>query len=157
MAVAAASVFNLPSFPKEVSGVIFLSALSVAGADTLASEIGVLSRKAYLITTFKRVSPGTDGGISALGQLCAVGAAFYTAVVGYFVLSYLARAYGLEPSMPEAASYLVIPAVIGFVGCQIDSVIGATLERKGLVSKRGTNLIATSLGAILSIALLAAW
>ncbi|MFA5896641.1 MAG: DUF92 domain-containing protein, partial [Thermoplasmata archaeon] len=89
MAAAVLSFFDFPPFPKALSGVVFLSALAVAGADTLASEIGVLSRNAYLITNFERVPPGTDGGISALGQLCAVGAALYTALVGYFVLSFL--------------------------------------------------------------------
>ncbi|MFA5896401.1 MAG: DUF92 domain-containing protein, partial [Thermoplasmata archaeon] len=126
-------------------------------ADTLASEIGVLSRNAYLITNFERVPPGTDGGISALGQLCAVGAALYTALVGYFVLSFLARTYGLAQTMPETTSYLIIPAVMGFVGCQIDSVIGATLERKGYGNKKTTNLIATSLGAVLGFAVLVLW
>ncbi len=154
MAVAVVSVLNLPALPKDTSGVIFLSALAVAGADTLASEIGVLSRKAYLITNLRRVTPGTDGGISWLGQLCALGAALYTAVVGYFVLSYVARTYGLSPTMPEAASYLIIPALVGFIGCQIDSVIGASLERKGYVNKKTTNLIATTSGAILAFAIL---
>jgi uncharacterized protein (TIGR00297 family) len=155
---AAILSFAQPSwFPIEVSGVVFLSALAVAGSDTLASEIGVLSRKAYLITTFKRVAPGTDGGISLLGQGCAIGAALYTALVGWFVLGDLARVYSLGATMPTMAAYLVIPAVIGFVGCQIDSVIGATLERKGFVNKKTTNLLATCSGAILSYLLLAAW
>ncbi|MEK6987373.1 MAG: DUF92 domain-containing protein [Candidatus Thermoplasmatota archaeon] len=157
MAAAVLSFFDFPPFPKALSGVVFLSALAVAGADTLASEIGVLSRNAYLITNFERVPPGTDGGISALGQLCAVGAALYTALVGYFVLSFLARPYGLAQTMPETTSYLIIPAVMGFVGCQIDSVIGATLERKGYGNKKTTNLIATSLGAVLGFAVLVLW
>src|SRR5712664_427425 len=75
MAVAAISLTMPAGFPKIISGVIFLAALSVAGADTLASEIGVLSRKTALITTGEPVPPGTDGGVSRLGQLCAFGAA----------------------------------------------------------------------------------
>ena len=156
--VAAILSFTNPSwFPRTVSGVVFLSAIAVAGADTLASEIGVLQRKAYLITTFQRVQPGTDGGISWLGQTCAVGAALYTAVVGWFVLGDLARVYGLSPTVPVIPSLLLIPAVVGFVGCQIDSVIGATLERKGIVNKKTTNLLATSAGAILSYLILLGW
>src|SRR5712691_11143913 len=71
MIVAVASLVLQTQFPKVASGVIFLSALSVAGADTLASEIGVLSRKTVLITTGEPVPPGTDGGVSWLGQWCA--------------------------------------------------------------------------------------
>src|SRR5438876_6118356 len=63
MAVATISLVMPPGFPKAISGIVFLSALSVAGADTLASEIGVLSRRTVLITNFQRVPPGTDGGI----------------------------------------------------------------------------------------------
>src|SRR5437867_137791 len=108
----------------------------LAGDDSLASEIGVLSRRTVLITNFQRVPPGTDGGISPLGQLSAIGAALYTSVVGWFVLSYLARLYAFTPTLPVAPTYVLIPATIGFLGCQIDSVLGATLERRGLVNKK---------------------
>ncbi len=157
MAAAVLAFADPPWLPRELTGVVFLSALAVAGSDTLASEIGVLSQKAYLITTFQRVKPGTDGGISALGQLCAIGAALYTALVGWFVLGDMARMYGLSLTMPAAASYLVIPSVIGFVGCQLDSVIGATLERNGYVNKKTTNLIATCAGAVLAYLILLGW
>ncbi|HYS99387.1 MAG TPA: DUF92 domain-containing protein [Thermoplasmata archaeon] len=154
MVVAAISLVMPAGFPKIVSGVIFLSALSVAGADTLASEIGVLSHHTHLITNGKPVPAGTDGGVSTLGQLCAIGAAFYTSAVGYLVLSVLAQTYGLQPSMPMSPAYLLIPAAVGFLGCQLDSVIGATLERGGLVNKKMNNFISTSAGAILAYALL---
>jgi len=154
MAVAAISLVLPAEFPKTIAGVVFLATLAVAGADTLASEIGVLSRRTYLITTLQPVPPGTDGGISSLGQLCAIGAALYTALVGWFVLSYVSRMYDLMPTVPEAPAFLVIPVVVGFIGCQIDSVIGATLERRGLVNKKTNNLVSTSAGAVLAYALL---
>ncbi len=154
MSVAAVSLVMPDNLPKVISGVIFLSALSVAGADTLASEIGVLSNRAYLITNRKPVPAGTDGGVSRLGQLCAIGAAAYTSAVGWVVLSVLARMYGVEATMPANPAYLVIPAVIGFLGCQLDSVIGATLEQRGLVNKKINNFISTSTGAIVAYAVL---
>jgi uncharacterized protein (TIGR00297 family) len=156
MAVAVLSLIQPPGFPKVVSGVVFLSALSVAGADTLASEIGVLSRHTYLISNGTPVPPGTDGGVSALGTLCALGAAAYTSIVGWLVLSYFAGIYGLRPSMPLAPVYLLLPLAIGFLGCQIDSVIGATLERRGIVNKKTNNLISTVSGAILAYLILVA-
>jgi uncharacterized protein (TIGR00297 family) len=158
MAVAAISLVAPAEF-KVTTGIVFLSALSAAGADTLASEIGVLSRRTFLITNGKPVPPGTDGGVSVLGTLCALGAAAYTSLVGWIVLSYVARTYrtvGLMPTMPSSASYLLIPMVVGFVGCQIDSVIGATLERQGIVNKKTNNLISTSASAILAFLILVA-
>jgi len=115
--VAVLSLIQPPGFPRVISGVVFLSALSVAGADTLASEIVVLSRRTVLITNGQPVPPGTDGGVSVLGTLCAFGAAAYTALVGWIVLSYLARAVQLRPSMPISPAYLLIPLAVGFIGC----------------------------------------
>src|SRR5437879_5186986 len=45
---------------------------------------------------------------------------------------------------------------IGFLGCQLDSVLGATLERRGLVSKKTVNLVSTTTGAIVAYAILIA-
>lgn len=135
------------------SGLLFVSALSVAGADTLASEIGVLSRRVRLITNFKPVKPGTDGGVSLLGQGVAIGAAVYTGLSGYLVLGPLSAWAGLPVSFPADPVFLVIPAVVGFLGCQIDSVFGATLERRGILDKRTNNLVSTSLGAIIALVL----
>ena len=83
-------------------------------------------------------------------------AALYTSIVGWFVLAYLARSYGFTPTLPVAPAYVLIPATIGFLGCQIDSVLGATLERRGLVNKKTVNLVSTTSGAILSYLILVA-
>jgi len=144
-----------PVLPKEVSGLLFVSALAVAGADTLASEIGILSQRAYLITNLQRVTPGTDGGISRLGTGAAFAAAVYSALFGYLVLVPFSRWAGLALSFPEDPIFVAIPAFVGFLGCHIDSVFGATLERRGIFNKRTTNLAATSLGAVLAFALFA--
>ena len=51
----------------------FAGALSTATADTLSSELGILSKKKpRLITNFKRVKTGTDGAVSALGTTAEV-------------------------------------------------------------------------------------
>src|SRR5437016_13823704 len=82
MAVAVLSLIQPPGFPRLLSGVVFLSALSVAGSDTLASEIGVLSRHTYLITNGKPVAAGTDACVSRVGTLARVVAAEYAPAAG---------------------------------------------------------------------------
>lgn len=154
MAAAVISSFAEPSIPVTWAGLIFLSALAVAGADTLASEIGVLSDKARLITNFKPVKAGTDGGISVLGEVCALAASLYTALFGWVVLCFISGQIGLNVTLPSSSWLIFIPATIGFVGCQIDSVLGATLETKGYIHKKGVNLVATSTGAAIAYLLL---
>ena len=154
MAMAVLSALSLPFLPVARAGLVFLSSLAVAGADTLASEIGVLSDKVRLITTFKRVKPGTNGGVSLLGQVCAIAASMYTALFGWLVLFYFPGFVGLTVTLPSESWLLFIPAVVGFVGCQVDSVLGATLESRGWIHKKGVNLVATSTGALLAYLLL---
>ena len=61
--VAVVAALNPAWLPQSVVGVVYISSLAVAGADTIASEIGVLSRRTVLITTFRCVAPGTNGEI----------------------------------------------------------------------------------------------
>lgn len=151
--LAIVGFLGFPVVPKELAGLLFVSAISVAAADTLASEIGVLSSETRLITTGALVRPGTNGGVSLLGQAAALGAAGYTALVSWLFLAFLPAALGGVPTFPMEPLVLLIPVAVGFVGCQIDSVIGATLERRGLVSKKANNLISITLGASLALLL----
>jgi len=140
----------------DLSGLVYVSVLAVAGADTLASEIGILSPNAYLISNGQKVTPGTDGAISVLGEVCALAAAVYTALVGWLVLGVLAPVVGATATIPANSLLILIPVAVGFLGCQIDSVLGATLERKGIIGKRSVNLVSTSLGGIIAYGLLVA-
>jgi uncharacterized protein (TIGR00297 family) len=122
------------------ASVAYTAAIAVAGSDTIASELGVLSKKAYLITTFKRVKPGTDGGISLPGTSWAILAALYISVTGYFML--MRGYYG-----PEV---ILIPLCAGIFGCMLDSVIGATLERGKRIGKNGNNFVSITAGAVVA-------
>jgi uncharacterized membrane protein len=44
----------------------------------------------------------------------------------------------------------------GFLGCQVDSVLGETLENRHYLSKGGTNLVAMVLTVLIAVALLVA-
>jgi len=122
---------------------VFVSALAVAAADTAASEIGVFDPRPVLITTFERVKPGTNGGVSLTGQLVAFIAAGFTSAIAYLLFS-------LDQSLVAGPSTILIPMLCGFFGCQIDSVIGATIERKGKIGKDGNNMISIACGALLA-------
>jgi len=126
---------------RTTGSVLFLCAISVAAADTLASEIGVLAKKTWFITTMKPVKAGIDGGISLPGQASAAAAAIYTGIVGILV-------FHLMDGMAFNWLHIILIADIGFLGCQLDSFIGATLETKGKVSKLTNNLVSISVGTI---------
>ena len=67
--------------------IMFLTSVAVAGADTIASEIGVKDPKTYMITTLKPVQPGMNGGVSKLGTLVSTVAAFAIAAIGWVVMT----------------------------------------------------------------------
>ncbi len=115
------AIWNLFS-PDPVLAAMFLGAISTSAADTVATELGLLSRgQPRLITRPSRVvPPGTSGGVSPLGFL---GAAFASLVMGA-----LAVPLGILPDL-----YLLIPLCLlgGVFGALVDSLIGATVQRKG--------------------------
>ena len=117
----------------------FLGSIATATADTLASEIGVLQNP-VLITTFKKVSPGTDGAISFLGT--AVG------IVGAGIIGFAAFILGI---MPDPWMSIKIAIISGTVGCFMDSFLGAVFERRDYLNNEHVNLLATLTGAIVGI------
>jgi uncharacterized protein (TIGR00297 family) len=125
--------------PPLISGtsltVLYAAALAFGASDTFASEFGVLAGRARSILTFRPVEPGTNGGVSGLGELAALLGAFSTAIIalGLFVVT------GTHLS----SYYLLIGVATfsGFVGCQIDSVLGELFENRGYLTKHGTNVL----------------
>jgi uncharacterized protein (TIGR00297 family) len=143
-ALVAVSAFALGEQDSVTASIVYLTAISVAASDTIASELGVLSNKTRLITTMKPVLPGTDGGVSAYGTLWALMGAVFASMLGWLIL-FPGEAVSME---------ILVPIIFGFVGCNVDSLIGATLERKGIVSKLGTNIISMAVGALAALAVL---
>jgi uncharacterized protein (TIGR00297 family) len=115
----------------EVFPLLFLGAISAAASDTVATELGLLSRSPpRLITRIgRKVEPGTSGGVTALGF---AGVLLASAVIG--VLAFLLRVLAAPP-------LVVISAVVfgGVVGSVVDSLIGATFQRRGKCVVCGVN------------------
>lgn len=108
-----------------------MAALAEAAADTAASECGeALADGAFLITSLRPVRAGTDGGVSVPGTLAGLAAASVVAGV--------AAAVGV-------IAWPLIPAVAaaGTVGTLVDSVLGATLQARGIIGNNGVNFAGT--------------
>ena len=90
------------------------------------------------------VPQGTNGGMSPTGTLAAVAGALSIALVSAF----LASQQEYEISL---LTLILVVSTIGWLGCQIDSLLGALLENDGYVGKHTVNLLATSSGAVLAV------
>jgi len=114
----------------------YAAALAAALADTLSGEIGMLSPvPPRLILGFREVPPGTDGGVTVLGTL--------SGAVGSALLAALGLGLGFLGGR-EAA----VAALAGFAGTLVDSLLGASAERAGLIGNEEVNFLSI-LGAAL--------
>jgi uncharacterized protein (TIGR00297 family) len=116
------------------------AALAEAATDTVASEIGQTHLAARLITTWETVPAGTDGGVTPLGTAAGTCAGLLVAGV--------AAGSGL---IPRALFW--IPLAAGFAGMLIDSLLGATVQRRGWIGNQTVNLVATLAAAALAYAI----
>src|ERR1700675_3961799 len=139
LAVAALGSVIFSATGNRVWLIAALAALAEAATDTVASEIGqYCGPDARLITTWERVPTGTDGGITIPGSMAGLAAGLVIAAV--------ATAGGMLPQ-----AQLWIPVVAGFAGMLIDSILGATLQRRGWISNQAVNFLATLAAAALSV------
>ncbi len=121
--------------PAATLALLYTCAIAFGGADTFASEFGVLSGRARSILTLKPVVPGTNGGVSLLGELWGFLGAAVTAILGYFLFVVA------DAPLPSAALMVVGVLAAGFLACQVDSVLGELFENRGFLSKGGTNFL----------------
>ena len=127
---------NYSFFGNRAYSIAFIASLSTALGDTMASEIGKLSEKVYLITNLRRVKAGESGGISAIGEV--------SAFIGCLIISIYSLLSGIL-GFQEA----LIAMIAGFVGVHIDSILGATLEKRGLLDNAGVNFFSTLFSGLL--------
>jgi len=121
-----------------------LAALAEAAADTVSSEIGqVIGGEPHMITTLRKADPGTDGAISLVGTLAGVAAAVIVAAAGTMALN----------GGPEM---FWISSAGGVFGLFFDSLLGATLERRGWLNNDAVNFLSSGSASIFALGLLAA-
>lgn len=117
---------------------IFLGSISAALADTLSSEIGMLSkRKPILITSpWKKVPAGMNGGITVFGELAAIIGSLIIAGFSFYFF-------------PGERTFFPV-FLAGFIGSNIDSVLGVTLENKKLMTNGSVNFISTLFAGLIT-------
>jgi uncharacterized protein (TIGR00297 family) len=121
--------------------VALAAAFSEAAADTVSSELGQASGTGpRLVTTWKPVEPGTNGGITWAGTLAGTTAA--AIVSGVCVVSQLLSVRGG-----------LLAAFAGIAGMICDSYLGATFERRGWLNNDAVNFLSTVVAAFIVFAL----
>ncbi|OYR94661.1 hypothetical protein DJ71_01900, partial [Halorubrum sp. E3] len=126
--------------PGALFGFAFAGATATAMADTLSSEIGGLFDGPRLVTTLRRVEPGTDGAVTWQGELAGVGGALFVAGLA---------AFGMPIGDAVAGGGIV--ALAGVAGMTVDSLLGALIEGER-VGNQAVNFLATLSGAIVAVA-----
>lgn len=103
-----------------IFGVVALYACSAA--DTFSSEIGILNEDwPILITTFRKVPPGTNGGVSILGLIAALMGGTIIGLTSALVI----------PTADRTTKFvlLFVGTGSGLFGSLADSVLGATMQK----------------------------
>lgn len=112
------------------------AAFATAAADTVSSEIGqVYGRRTFLLTTLRAVPRGTQGAVSLEGTLAGLGAAGVVGGAGWAV--------GL---LSPAGVAVVVAAAL--LATTLESLLGSTLEQRGLLDNESVNFLNTLLGAL---------
>ena len=95
---------------NEVFYILFVTSLAVSASDTSASGVGILSKKAYHLLSWKKDEKGLSGNVSMLG--------FAASFVASFLIACTYLIHRIEGSM------LFLIAIFGFLGAFLDSVLG---------------------------------
>lgn len=131
----AGAAASIVSHNRTVFLLAMAAALAEAAADTVSSEVGqAFGEKARLVTTWRSVPAGTDGGVTLIGTAAGIAAAG--------IVSSVCLLGGLLP--PRLLAISIGAAILGMIA---DSFLGAGLERPGLVNNDLVNLLGTLIAA----------
>jgi uncharacterized protein (TIGR00297 family) len=114
------------------------AALAEAAADTVSSEIGqAVGSVPRLVTNWKLAPSGTDGAITLAGTAAGV-----VAAIAVSLTSVLGIGLGWRAAP--------ICAAAGILGMIADSLLGATLERRGFMGNNAVNFSSTAIAALIA-------
>ena len=120
----------------------FASSFAAKLADTFGSEIGKrFGKNTFLITSFKKVSKGTEGAVSLEGTIASL--------FGSLLMSFIMMILGFITI--EKGFFIV--CFSGFAATIFESFIGAIFQDEFNLSNEAVNAIQTSFSATLAILL----
>ncbi|KAJ7329828.1 hypothetical protein JRQ81_016002 [Phrynocephalus forsythii] len=112
-----------------------LGALACCAGDTWASEIGTaINKEPRLITTWKKVPIGTNGGVTLIGLIASLLGGTLVGLA-YFI-SQMIFVNDLDISAPQWP-IIVFGGLAGLLGSIIDSYLGATMQYSGFDTRTG--------------------
>ncbi|KAI9265080.1 integral membrane protein DUF92-domain-containing protein [Phascolomyces articulosus] len=109
----------------------YMGHYACCAGDTWASELGILNKSWPIsIIKFKKVPPGTNGGVSPLGLAASIAGGACVGLSGAITLAIQQSCHGLPWEI------VVLGGLAGLGGSLIDSILGATVQRTLYSDKR---------------------
>ncbi|KAK6008184.1 hypothetical protein QM012_000087 [Aureobasidium pullulans] len=99
---------------------------AAAAADTLSSELGILSPTSPVLITapWRSVPRGTNGGVTITGLLAGLAGSVFISTLAYFTLPFSRMAWTGDSKF----LFWVALTVAGFSGTLLDSLLGALVQ-----------------------------
>lgn len=112
-------------------GIAIMSSFACVNGDTWASELGILSKaEPVLITNFKKVPRGTNGGVSPWGLFVSFAGGIFIGIF-YYIATWIFVEKDVLENSPTQLPVIFLGGFAGLYGSLLDSFFGATCQFSG--------------------------